>query len=154
MSEEDKSGQTIEPDERLKDLDEDVRKLVQSETDRVRTKYSRELKEATAQLEVYKAKAEKGEASILGNLQNELATVRAQGELNKKVAAMLDRAVNEGLEPQLAVRFAETANPDESFDIAKSVLEKAITQGIQARLVNDSGPPPISGDDKNLTALT
>ena len=75
------------PEDKPLTMDE-VRKLIQSETDKVRTEYSRKLKEAQAELE--RLKAEKMTEEEKAKYEQE----KLQKELQEKEQALLQRELN------------------------------------------------------------
>lgn len=121
----------------------DIEKRIQSETDRVRTEYSKKLKDLQAELDAARDSAtettEKA-VSSLSDLQSEIAEIRAQKLLVAKQAEMLQKAADHDIDSALAIRFAETTDADGTFELAISEIERRTQTQVNERLGSVPAP--------------
>lgn len=131
---------------------EELAKLIQSETDKVRTKYSTEMKKLQEQLTQLQLQsmdsAQKAELELKTKM-DELA--KKEAELNKK---MLDLETKElvsskGLKPELAVLL--TADTIEGRKAQLEVLVKTLNLEVKEEIIKKIGNEPGSSNVKNDT---
>ena len=72
-------------------------------------------------------------------LTNEIATIRAERELVKRQSEMIQRALDNKIEPALAVKFAETSDANSTFDLAVAEIERRTSERVNERLAT-GGP--------------
>lgn len=147
------NGGEPKPDSKPFDMEE-IRKLIQSETDKVRTEYSRKLKEAQAELE--RLKAEKMTEEEKAKYEQE----KLQKELQEKEQALLQRELNllavELLnESDMPIEFKEfVIGSDQETTKAriatlKSLWTKSLEKAVQERFKENGRIPHDSGGDGN-----
>ena len=121
----------------------DIEKRIQSETDRVRTEYSKKLKDLQAELDAARDSAtettEKA-VSTLDELKNEIAESRAIAKLNKVTSELLQRAVDGGLDPKVAISVAGSDDPMASLDAIEAEIDRKADIQVNERL--SAVPPP------------
>jgi len=131
---------------------EELAKLIQSETDKVRTKYSTEMKKLQDQLTQLQLQSmtdqQKAEFELKQKTE-ELA--KKEAELNKK---MLDLETKElvsskGLKPELAVLL--TADTIEGRKAQLEVLVKTMNLEVKEEIIKKIGNEPGSSNVKNDT---
>lgn len=113
-----------------------------------------ENKDLKAELETSASKqtsAQQADAATLTDIQQEIATVRAERELVKRQTHMIERALDGGIDPALAVRFAETVDADDTFDLAVDVIEKKVKAGIQSKLLDSVEIPTTAGEPSRIS---
>lgn len=149
------TGPDAERTEQTEDLT-DLEKRIQSAEDKVRTKYSRQVKDLEAELDELRAKlaaAEGRTVQTVEGLTNEIATVRAERELVKRQTRMIAKALEGGIDPALAVRFAETADADSTFDLAVAEIERRTKAAVNEKL-GGAGGMRESGTERSLANMT
>jgi hypothetical protein len=141
------------------DIDKRIEAAAKSSADRVRSEYSRKLKDLQAELdEVKTAATEKTEKAVstLDDLQNEIAEVRAQKLLVAKQSEMLQKAADHDIDAALAIRFAETADSNGTFELAIAEIERRTNAQVNKRL-GATPPPkgsPMGPQGYDLTKMT
>lgn len=131
---------------------EELAKLIQSETDKVRTKYSTEMKklqDQLTQLQLQSMNSTQKAEFELKQKTDELA--KKEAELNKK---MLDLDTKElisskGLKPELAVLL--TADTIEGRKAQLEVLVKTMNLEVKEEIIKKIGNEPGSSNVKNDT---
>ena len=131
---------------------EELAKLIQSETDKVRTKYSTEMKklqDQLTQLQLQSMNSTQKAEFELKQKTDELA--KKEAELNKK---MLDLETKElvsskGLKPELAILL--TADTIEGRKAQLEVLVKTMNLEVKEEIVKKIGNEPGSSNVKNDT---
>ncbi len=146
-------GRTVdELDERQDDqLDEATQKLIQSETDKVRTRYSRELKEKETALEELRTQLAKFTGDADGEsrkLYERGVALQAGEELLKRKADAMVRAAENKLPLALAVEVASLQNSADVLDKIAEVIEDRTKARMQESRVSNSGPCPGGGEER------
>ena len=139
-------------DLKMPENQEELAKLIQSETDKVRTKYSTEMKklqEQLTQLQLQSMTDQQKAEFELKQKTEELA--KKEAELNKK---MLDLETKElisskGLKPELAVLL--TADTIEGRKAQLEVLVKTMNLEVKEEIIKKIGNEPGSSNVKNDT---
>lgn len=149
------NGGEPKPDSKPFDMQE-IRKLIQSETDKVRTEYSRKLKEAQAELE--RLKAEKMTEEEKAKYEQE----KLQKELQEKEQALLQRELNllavELLnEAQMPLEFKEFVvgvdeqQTREKVSTLKKLWNAQLERAVQERFkANGRSPHDTSGSGDTI----
>ena len=90
---------------------------------------------------VEKLEQQSGEAiGTLEGLQKEAAAVLAQKQLNERVATMLERGVEGGIEAKLAVEFATMNDPEGSFDRMVAEIDRRASEKVDEILAQSDIP--------------
>jgi chromosome segregation ATPase len=92
--------------------------------------------------------------STFDELKNEIAEVRAQKLLVQKQAAMLQRAADHDIDAALAIRFAETADSDGTFELAIAEIERRTQTGINKRLGAVPAPQGSPGEPSRMAQMS
>ena len=109
--------------------EEDIKKILQSETDKVRTEYSKKLKDKDDELNKYKPK-EKSEAEI--ELEKRLKVLEdKEKEVNKKekLLSISDELDKQGLPKQLAKYLQDTEDVTTEIENLKKVFNNSKIDG-------------------------
>ena len=112
-----------------------------------------EIKELRGAAEAEAESAEKAVASLSG-LQNEIAEIRAQKLLVAKQAALLQKAADHDIDAALAIRFAETADADGTFELAIAEIERRAMLEITKRLAGTPKPTGSPGESMSMPDLS
>ncbi len=130
---------------------EDVKKLIQSETDKVRTDYSGRLKEKETELD--ELKKEKMSAAQLAKYeaeQRDKELVDKTAKLAERELALDKASVIADLEvPKDLAPFVTGDSKETILSSAKALMDtfaKEVLKGVEKKLI-DSGDPPEVGDD-------
>lgn len=150
-AEEPQAGQGQQQTEQPLTLDA-VKKLIQSETDRVRTEYSRKLKEVeTEKEELQKERMSEKERADYELKQREKRIAETQAELAKRELA-LERAnvIREMEIPKTLADFVDGKDRDDIISNARQLMT-SFSEAVQAevnRKLASSGAKPQAGDQQ------
>lgn len=146
---------TQEPSAAL--TEETVRKIVQSETDRVRTKYSVELKAAQDQIEALQK--EKMTSAQLREYEQKQLTERLaakERELNDKEVSIhaRDQLIAEGLDISFVdfVKADSKEKTEERIKLLKSRFNESLAKAIEDK-IKEHGRDPQKGRDQVTTPV-
>ena len=93
---------------------------------------------------VEKLEQQSGEAiGTLEGLQKEAAAVLAQKQLNERVATMLEKGIEGGIEAKLAVEFATMNDPEGSFDRMVAEIDRRAAARVDS-IISQAGAPESS----------
>ena len=136
---------------------EAVEKLVQSETDKIRTEYSRKLKEAEktiSDLEGERDGSREREINTISDLRTEAAEVKAMRTLVTKQGEMIAKALEHDIDPALAAKFAETSDADATFELAIAEIERRAETKTNERLTANVVTPKRGDERVDYTQLS
>lgn len=132
--------------------EETVKKLIQSETDRVRTKYSQDLKAAQEQIE--SLQKEKMTAAQVREYEQKQLTERLaakEKELNDKEVGIhaRDKLIEEGLDISFVdfVKAGDKEKTDERIKLLKLKFNESLAKAIEDKL-KEHGRDPQKGRDQ------
>ena len=112
-----------------------------------------QINELRGEKEAETENAEKAVSSLSG-LQNEIAEIRAQKLLVAKQAALLQKAADHDIDAALAIRFAETADADGTFELAIAEIERRAMAEVNKRLGNSPQPKGSPGESMSMPDLS
>ena len=132
MDNENKNVESVENNDKTTETEQTVTmsqaefdKKIQGEGDRVRTEYSKKVKELEAKVKEL-TPVEKTEAEI--DFENRLAALEAR----EKKAALLDSLTANGISHEFADYFKDDANIEAFSKIYKSVIDSEVQKKVQA----------------------
>lgn len=110
------------------------------QSQRGETRKNTELSERISTLESERSGDQEKSANTLEEIRDEVASIRAEKQLVGRQAAMIERALQHEISPELAVQFAATSDSDRTFDLAISEIERKVGREVNARLTQGDAP--------------
>ena len=146
----------VEEVEHTGDESIDVAKIEQAAADRVRTEYSRKLKDAERANDELRSQLESAKSTDpIDGLRDEIATIRAEKRMLATQADLLQRAVDAEIDPHIAISFAGAADPGGAFDAAVAEIDRRVETKVNS--IISKGTPPKAGtppDSHDFSKLT
>ena len=125
-------------------VDRKVHELAEQEEHRKAEVVGRDKKIDELTREVERLKESSGQAiGAIEGLQAEAAAVAAQKALNEQTANMLQRGVEEKIDPKLAVEFATLSDPNGAFDRALAEISRRASEKVD-EIISQAGAPESS----------
>ena len=144
-------------EEKWGEMTDDERLDFVLEIQKLQSGSDKKVSELQTQIDTLKAEAEKAGKekvdSSLAELQAEAAAVAAQKALNEQTANMLQRGVEEKIDPKLAVQFATLADPDGAFDRALAEINRRASEKVD-EIISQAGAPESSPSKPTMLDLS
>lgn len=109
---------------------------VQQGVDRKNVELSKSVEELTARVDALGTE----KTQTVEQLQAEAAAVAAQRALNEQTANMLQRGVEEKIDPRLAIEFAQLPDPGGTFDRALREIDRRASEKVNEILAQSDIP--------------